>query len=232
MRFGAHHSKLNLSEARCGGKCSPQLQSWFFYPVSDRKDGFVAPTLLSSGKDRTSRSTSPLTRASVPSPVLKATYGPLPALLGICVLVLMARPNWTLSPPPRVGSGRGASEIGVPDDRKLLGSIETAGVSKRIVGRVDGKVVLVGWTAFTDPYLSLGRIVILVDGVSHGEVNRFFDRPDVAAIFGRREFGRSGWEIPIPLNGLRAGSHKLAVEAFAETGESSELPAVELRVIE
>lgn len=158
-------------------------------------------------------------------------YGPLPALLGICVLAFMARPNWTLSP-PRVGSGRGASGIGVPDSRKLLGSIETAGVSKRIVGRVDGKVVLVGWTAFTDPYVSLGRIVILVDGVSHGEVNRFFDRPDVAAIFGRREFGRSGWEIPIPLNGLRAGSHKLAVEAFAETGESSELPAVELRVME
>lgn len=203
----------------------------FFNPVSDRKDGFVAPTLLSSGKDRTSRSTSPLTRASVPSPVRKAMYGPLPTLLGICVLVFMVRPNWTLSP-PRVGSGRGASGIGVPDSRKLLGSIETAGVSRRVVGRVDGKVVLVGWTAFTDPHLSLGRIVILVDGVSRGEVNRFFDRPDVAAIFGRREFGRSGWEIPIPLNGLRAGNHKLAVEAFAETGESKELPAVELRVIE
>ena len=158
-------------------------------------------------------------------------YGPLPALLGICALVLIARPNWSLYP-PAVGTGRRARGIEVPDDRQVFGFIETAGVSRRVVGRVDGKIVLVGWTAFTDPRLSLGRIVVLVDGVSRGQVNRFFDRSDVAAIFGRREFGRSGWEIQVALNALPPGNHKLTIEAFAETGESSELPAIELRVIE
>jgi len=196
----------------------------------------VAPTLLSSGSDRAPRSTSSLlTRASVPSPWPKEMYGPLPALLGICVLVLIARANWTLSPPPRpplLGNGRGVRVIEVPDNLKVFGSIETAGISRRVVARVDGKIVLVGWTAFADPHLSLGRIVILVDGVWRGEVNRVFDRSDVAAIFGRREFLRSGWETQIALNGLRPGNHKLTVEALAETGESGELPAVELKVIE
>jgi hypothetical protein len=164
-------------------------------------------------------------------------YGPLPALLGICALVLIARAHWTLSPSPppppySLSNGRGARGIVVPDNRKVVGSIETAGVSKRVTARVDGKIVIVGWTAFTDHHLSLGRIIILVDGVSRGEVNRFFDRSDVAAIFGRREFLRSGWETQIALNGLRTGNHKLTVEALAETGESSELPAVELKVIE
>lgn len=192
----------------------------------------MASTLLSSDSERASRSPFSPTRASGSSPGRKAIYGPLTALLGICVLVLIARPNWTLSVPPPVSNGSGARALKVPDDRKVLGSIETAGVSRRLVGRADGKIVLVGWTAFTDPHLSLAKIVVLVDGVSRAEVNRLFDRSDVAAIFGRPEFVRSGWEIPIPLKGLRPGNHQLTVEAFARTGESSDLPPIQLRVIE
>lgn len=154
------------------------------------------------------------------------------AFLGLCALVVIGRPNWVLTPPSLVGTGKEIGRNSVRSDQKVVGSVETAGVARRIVGRVDGKIILVGWTGFTDPHLSLARLAILVDGVSRGEVTRFYDRPDVAANLGRPDFERSGWEIVIPLNGLRPGIHSLTVQAFAATGESNSLPAVQLRMIE
>jgi hypothetical protein len=193
------------------------------------KNGAVIPTLLFGGAGRTPLARpSPIKRAESSSrPKLK--YGPLAAMLGLCALILMARPNWSLYPTYVIGR---SSSLEAPSNEKILGFIETAGVSRRVVGRVDGRIVLVGWAAFTKPHLSLSKIVILVDGAPRAEVHRFFDRSDIAAHFGREDFVQSGWEASVPLGGLRPGDHDLAVEVFAQAGESNRLRPFHLRVIE
>lgn len=188
----------------------------------------MALTLFSWGNDKT-----PLRAVSQRSPSellpRRKAYGPLVALLGVCVLVLIGRPTWSSYPRyPAVNERR----FQVPSDRKVLGSVETAGVSRRVIGRVNGKIVLVGWAAFTGPQSSLSGIAILVDGVQRAETNSFFDRPDIAASFGRLDFELSGWEVFLPLSGLRPGKYNLTVEAFTETGASASLHPVQLQVIE
>jgi hypothetical protein len=194
------------------------------------KNGAVVPNLLLGVRGK-----APLvppgqaTRVESPSRARNSVYGPLAAMLGLCTLILVARPNWSLYPTRVIGHG---SSSEAPSSEKILGSIETAGVSRRVVGRVDGRIVLVGWAAFTDPHLSLSKIVILVDGAPRAEIHRFFDRSDIAAHFGRRDFIQSGWEVPLALSGLRPGDHNLTVEAVAQSGESDRLRPVQLRVIE
>lgn len=193
------------------------------------KNGAVIPTLLFGGHGKT-----PLVRPSQSPRVGSSSrrtpiYGPLAAMLALCTLILMARPNWSLYPTYVIGRG---SSLQAPSNGKLLGFIETAGVSRRVVGRVDGRIVLVGWAAFPDPHLLLSRIVILVDGAPRAEAHRFFERSDIAGHFGRQDFMQSGWETSLPLSGLRPGDHNLTIEAFAQTGESDRLRPVQLRVIE
>ena len=190
----------------------------------------MIPTLLFGGPEKTPLLTrSQTTRVEVSSR-RNSIYGPLAAMLGVCALIVFARPNWSLYPPRVIG--RGSPMEAAPSNEKILGSVETAGVSKRVVGRVNGKLILVGWAAFTDPHLSLTRIVILVDGAPHAEIHSFFDRSDIAAHFGRQDFAQSGWEASLPLSGLRPGDHNLTVEVFAQTGVSDRLRPIQLRVTE
>jgi len=189
----------------------------------------VTPALLSRVNEKTPFSTPPETRPGELPPRRTAVYGPLTALLGLCALLLMGRANWSLYPTHVTGGG---SPLEIPAAEKVLGSVESAGVSRRVVGRAGGKIVLVGWAAFADPHLSLSRMVILVDGVPRAEVHNFFDRSDIAARFGRQNFLQSGWEVSLPLTGIQPGDHNLTAEAFAETGESKRLRPVQLRVIE
>ena len=174
-----------------------------------------------------------VTRASEAVSERKSPYGPLLALLGICVLIVVGRPNWAVSVTRSPASIKErASGLEVPKDRAVFGYIETAGISRRIVGRINQKLVLVGWTAFTNPKLFIARLVIQVDGIPRAEVDQLFDRADVADAFGRPNFLRSGWETPIPLDGLEPGIHQLTVQAVASTGESADLAPIQLKVIE
>jgi hypothetical protein len=189
----------------------------------------VVPTLLSLNIEKGPDLASSQNVRVGESSRRNSIYGPLAAMLGVCALIVFARPNWSLYPPRVIGRG---SAMAAPSDEKILGSVETAGVSKRVVGRVNGNLMLVGWAAFTDPRLSLTRIVILVDGAPHAEIHSFFDRSDIATHFGREDFGQSGWETSLPLSGLRPGDHNLTVELFAQTGVSDRLRPIQLRVIE
>jgi hypothetical protein len=189
----------------------------------------VVPTLLSLNTDKGPHLASSQTIRAEVSSRRNSIYGPLAAMLGVCALIVFARPNWSLYPLRVIGRN---SAMGAPSNEKILGSVETAGVSKRVVGRVNGKLMLAGWAAFTDPRLSLSRIVILVDGAPRAEIDSFFDRSDIASHFGREDFLQSGWETSLPLTGLRPGDHNLTVEVFAQAGPSDRLRPIQLRVIE
>lgn len=194
------------------------------------KNGVVIPGLLLGDRGKTPPvASSRASRVESSSRAHNSIYGPLAAMLGLCALIVWAHPNWSVYPTRVIGNG---SSPEVPSNEKILGSIETAGVSRRLVGRVDGRIVLVGWAAFTDPHASLSEIIILVDGAQRAEIHRFFGRSDIAAHFGRRDFVQSGWEASLPLSGLRPGDHNLTVEAVAQSGESGRLRPVQLRVIE
>jgi hypothetical protein len=194
----------------------------------------VVLTLLSLNTEKRPDLASSHTMRAEASSRCNSIYGPLAAMLGVCALIVFARPNWSLYPPRVTGSSSamGAPAMGAPSNEKILGSVETAGVSKRVVGRVNGKLMLAGWAAFTDPRLSLTRIIILVDGAPHAEIHRFSDRSDIASHFGREDFLYSGWETSLPLSGLRPGDHNLTVEVFAQPGVSDRLRPIQLRVIE
>ncbi len=118
----------------------------------------------------------------------------------------------------------------VPFGQLVLGNIETTGNVSELSTKRESKIVLAGWTVFTQLHDPIQQLDILVDGRHMAQVQDFSSRPDVADAYGRPDFEASGWLASFSLLGTMPGKHVLLVHATSQNGNTGDLPSLILNV--
>jgi hypothetical protein len=65
-----------------------------------------------------------------------------------------------------------------------------------------------------------------------GVVRDFFHRPDIAARCGRADMAKCGWRAMIYLPKLSHGEYDLVPHGIDSVGNSAELPAIRVRIVD
>lgn len=93
-----------------------------------------------------------------------------------------------------------------------------------------GNVVVSGWAGCANRSSPAVKVEILVDGRPMATAGGSLPRPDVAAAFGRPDFGQSGWKASFAAEGLKPGAHPLTARVTCAGGETGTLPPFQLVV--
>jgi hypothetical protein len=95
----------------------------------------------------------------------------------------------------------------------------------RIVARSRDRISISGWAASRADGAPVREVRIAVDEREVGIFRDFFDRPDVANMYGRPDLIRSGWRGMVYLPQLPHGEYKLVPRAFDHRGNVAALPS-------
>ena len=118
----------------------------------------------------------------------------------------------------------------LPAGQILMGNIETPGGGTELTVKKESKLVLGGWTVFTNLQNPIQQLDILIDGKKMAEVQGFSSRPDVADAYDRPDFEPSDWSATLSLSPIAPGKHVLLVHATAQNGSSGDMPPLILNV--
>lgn len=121
--------------------------------------------------------------------------------------------------------------LAVPD-LAVFGFIDTGNGEALIEARGGDRVLVAGWAASNRHGAPVKELRLFINGRPVGQVRDFHSRPDVAAAFGRPDLEDSGWRTMVYLPVLPEGEYTLEAKAIAPDGETGDLPALRLRIME
>ena len=120
--------------------------------------------------------------------------------------------------------------ISIPPEQHIVGFLDMVNGKPVASARVADEVQVSGWAACLAADSSLAKVEIRVDDKLKATTTPSFPRPDVAAAYGRPEFGKTGWKASFPAQGIDVGEHALKAIVTCSKGEIGVLPAFSLNI--
>ena len=116
-------------------------------------------------------------------------------------------------------------------DQPVFGYIDSPSTGT-IQFRPGDRVWISGWAATTNPISPVQKVRIFLDGVLVREISDFYPRPEVAALFGKRELLDTGWRTAFYVPELCLGNHRLTASAHSADDAAYDLPpGITLRIV-
>ena len=147
--------------------------------------------------------------------------------------VACSSPTPTKETAPTESSSKPATpslpHLEVAPDEKIRGWVDVLTASTPKLAD-PARLVAEGWAASCVAGAPITSVTLLVDGKPMGETRTFSARPDVAAVFNRPDFEKSGWKIDLPLRKLPPGKHPVTVRAMNANKDMLILPGASLTV--
>jgi hypothetical protein len=110
----------------------------------------------------------------------------------------------------------------------VFGNVDGHGIEARTRDRV----LVSGWAASARYGAPVSEVRLRVGDQPVGVVRHFRERPDVVERMQRPELAESGWQTMVYLPALAQGEHQIIATAVDQDGNSAELPALSLRIVE
>ncbi|HTQ52946.1 MAG TPA: radical SAM protein [Bryobacteraceae bacterium] len=104
--------------------------------------------------------------------------------------------------------------------------------TRELQGRSGSHLRIAGWAASRRLGAPVREVKLSLNGRDLNTIRQFYERPDVAAYFGRENLRHSGWQVFVNLPPLRPGLYPLEVEVTDIEGASGKLDVLFVRVTE
>jgi hypothetical protein len=134
------------------------------------------------------------------------------------------------APQPAESNPSPSAATKIPSNQGIIGFLNMIDGKPVISAPSSGAPQVSGWAACVDEKSTLTSVEVLVDKNPVTTANTGSPRPDVAKAYGRGDFEKSGWKASIPVAGLKAGDHELAVRVTCSAGEKALLPPFRLLI--
>jgi MoaA/NifB/PqqE/SkfB family radical SAM enzyme len=102
----------------------------------------------------------------------------------------------------------------------------------RIIARSRDRISVSGWAASRNLSNPVREIKMLIGGREIGVFRDFFNRADVASMYGRSDLLKCGWRGMIYLPALPHGVHELVPEAHDSGGNCAQLPPCAITIVD
>jgi len=120
--------------------------------------------------------------------------------------------------------------VAIPPGQSVIGFINMVQGKPALLATREGEVEMSGWAACIAADSSLAKVEITVDDKVEADAVTSYPRTDVAEVYGRPDFGKSGWKASFSAHGMGAGEHALKAVVSCSKGETGVLPAFSLNI--